>query len=53
MPVLVNEVISEIVPVPSTDAHPKEEQTPLDIAEFEVAAILDRIEERRLRLATD
>jgi hypothetical protein len=53
MPVLVNEVISEIVPVPPTDAHPKEEQTPLDTAKFEIAATLDQIEERRLRLRTD
>lgn len=53
MPVFINEVLTEVIPVPESESNPMEERTPVDESDFDLVQKLALIEERRLRLAID
>lgn len=55
MPILINEVLAEVEPVrvPTGEAPPPPESTPLAQTEFELVQTLALIEERRRRLLVD
>lgn len=53
MPVFIDEVVAEVIPVPQPESEPGEDRAPVPESEFDVVQLLSLLEERRLRLAVD